>query len=374
MSRHRRDTCKRRPSSVARASAASAATLFSFVLLADAAVSEPGEPRYLSAAELSSIASESQLAYEIRLSDHIEDAAPGGLAEAAWPTMGGGLEHPFVEETADGARSLVSYPLAEGCLEQLARGEEAFARQDYDEAGKTYGQAAEAFPDCYVAHLYVGDTFWHRREASEALVHYDRAAKLNPYTFQTHYFRANALLKLGRAQEAHAAYLRALALQPHRASIEQVLGLYSARLGAVFDPWRLEPRAVLHPSEKGMVIEVDAKAPAWSAYGLCRAVWSLEPGFRPATEAADGRTWSNGQEAQCLRAAVAAYHDARAAGEHRFDGTLEHLAAVDEAGLLDGLVFYEIAGRINPSVMVMLPDDAFSRVLRYLDRFVLTRR
>lgn len=351
------------------------AVLLACLLLAGRAASAQSvEPRYLSPAELEAIVEASERTYEIRLIEDLEAPTSDGFAASLWSPMGGGLEHPYIEESEDGDRNLVVYPFAEGCMAKIAEAEVFFERRDFERAGSIYAQAVEAHPDCYTAHLYWGDTFWHRGQPEQALERYERATALNPYTFQVHYFRANALFKLGRLEEARRAYIRALALRPHRPSIEQVMSLFGERLGATYDPWRLEPPVVLEPREDGMAIAVDAASPAWRAFGLCRAVWAIEPGLRQPTESQGARVSSFGLEEHCLRAAIAAYRDGRAADTHPPDPTLEHLDRVERAGLLTGLVFYEIGPRPTSNVMALLPDELSSRVIAYLDRFVLPAR
>ncbi len=336
----------------------------------------PSQLRYLSPAELTATIDESELLYEIRFREDLESLAPDGLTEAAWPSFGSGLEHPFVEVTPDG-RSLVPYQLGDGCVAQMTAAEPAFARRDYESAAKVYAAAVASFPDCYLAYLHLGDTSWHRGDTEAALLRYQRAADLNPYSFQAHYFHANALLKLGRTSEAYNGYLDALALRPHRESIEQLFAHYGGKIGATYDPWRLAPRVLLEPMKDGMTITIDptdSAAPAWKTYGQCRALWTIEPDFGPSSDGKEESVWNNTTEINCLRAAVAAYRNGMAAGVVSEDRDLERLHQVDEAGLLVGLVFYEVGGHINPDILLLLPQEIRDTILAYLERFVLVRQ
>lgn len=333
----------------------------------------PAEPRYLSPAELIEIAEASELTYEIRLRPDIESVAPDGLAAALWPSMGAGLDHPFVEAAADGSRQLVVYPLAEGCLAKLEAGDVPFHQGDYAAAAEVFGAAVEAYPNCYQAHLHFGDTVWHRGDAEKALLHYERAVALNPFAVQAQYFRANALLKLGRRDDAYQGYVKALALRPHRSSLEQMLAVFAGRVGASYDAWRLEPRALVEPIDHGIAITVDPAQPAWALYGQCRAIWLVEPGFRR-PEGDNEPLWNNSTEINCLRAALQAYENGRANAAAPVDPTLERLQQVYDAGLLHGMVFYEVGGRINPDILLLLPDEVRASVIAYIERFVLVRQ
>jgi len=329
-------------------------------------------PGYLTPPELFKVAESSENTYTFSTVEEATGLEVDSFAELFWPPLGDSIRYPWID-TEDGQRNLSSYTIEESCLETLQKAEPLFQDKKYAQALALYRKAVEESPDCYVAHLSVGDAHYFQGQLDEALECYDRAIALNPYDFLGHFYRANALLRLGRFEEARFGYVRALAMRPHRESILQVTRARQEDLGIRVTGEPFRPKALARQEDDGVWIYIDPEAPHWLTYGLCKAIWIGEPSHREERTGSTEHVWSLVEERQCLMSLLEAYHAHRSEGDLGPDPALERLLAILEDGMIDGFVMYEMASRLYDHSMLLLPDEMFEEVLGYVDAHVLVR-
>ncbi|PZR07414.1 MAG: hypothetical protein DI536_27565 [Archangium gephyra] len=75
---------------------------------------------------------------------------------------------------------------------------------------------------------------------------------------------------------------------------------------------------------------------------------------------------------ECLANLVTVYVSNRDAKDGVRDDRLDRLEAVANAGLLDAMVLYEFASRVDPMVMLKVSDAQRGEVAGYIEQFVLT--
>ena len=338
-----------------------------------AAEEQVDKPGYLSPPDLVELMESSETVYEIHSVRGAADLDIDDFAELFWPSMGEALPYPQIVVDEDGTRGLGAYQLDESCLKKLVEAEPLFEKQRYAEALTFYQEAVDEFPDCYVAYLHAGDGHYFQGRIEEALPLYEKAVALNPYDFLGHFYRANALLQLERYDEALSAYIRALAMKPHRKSILKVLRARQKDLGIRVVDEPFQPKVLARESEDVVEIYLNPDYAHWTAYGICKAVWIGEPSHREERTGKRKHEWTMTEERQCLFSLLEGYYGFREDGTIDADPALERLLSVVKDGMLDGFVLYEIAYRLYPHIMLLLPEDSFSNVMKYVEAYVLVK-
>jgi tetratricopeptide (TPR) repeat protein len=335
---------------------------------------EPDEAGWLSPPDLYRIAEESDNTYTIYSADDLADVRVEEYAEQLWPSIGGVLSIPWIEKGEDGNLSLMEYELAEGCLSILVEAEPLFDAKRYGEARALYLKATRKYPQCYVAISHVADCHYFTGEYKKALKWYEKAIKLNPFEFLGHYYKGNTLFRLDRFDEARESYVMSLALRPHRESVVEVLQMRVDELsiGMVDKPFM--PRAFARQEENGIGVYVDSDKPFWLTYGLCKAVWIGEPELRAERTGKSEHPWSLREERQCIMSVVESYYALREEESIETDPEMERLLHVLESDLLDGFVLYEIAYRLTPHMTLLLSEEMFVDVVKYINLHVATDR
>lgn len=341
------------------------------LLLLGAAGEKPKDADYLSAPELFELMEKSKVKYVIRSLEELREVKVEEFASVMWPAIGGDTAYPWVEVSGDGSKHLRSYPLEEGCTTLVAQAEAHYEKKEYAEAAGLYEKATRDFPRCYVAYLYAGDAWLFRDKPAEALLWYDKAIELNPYDFRGPFFKATALRKLGRGAEAREAYVRALALRPHRESVLKAIRQNASELGIRFDDVPFLPQTLARQEGKKVAIYVGPDRPYWLVYGMCKAVWLAEPQHRTERTGTEDRQWSLTEERQCLASLLDNYFGLREKKEVPADPALDRLFAILRHNMIDGFVLYEIAYRVSPDALRILPDDLFQQMLDYVRTFVV---
>lgn len=338
--------------------------------LSGAAAEDHERPGHLTPPELYKVAENSKKTYTILTADEDAGLDVDDFAELFWPSMGDATQYPWID-TEDGSRSLSPYELGEPCLEKLSKAEPFFKNKRYKKAMKLYSEAIEESPRCYVAYSHVGDCHYFQGQAEEALPWYDKVLALNPHDFLGYFYRANTLVRLDRYDEARDAYVQALSMKPHRESILKAVRARSQDLGirVVDSPFR--PQAFARQEKDGIAIYVSPGAAHWLAYGLCKAIWIGEASHREERTGNREHVWSLVEERQCLTSMLENYYALREDDTIDADPETERLLSILKDEMLDGFVMYEIASRLHPHTMLLLPEEMFADVVDYVRTHVL---
>ncbi len=351
--------------------AAALAVLMVFGGWSRISAAEAQRPGYLSPPELYKVAEDSENTYTILTADESVDVDVAEFADLFWPSAGDTPRYPWIE-AENGSRNLSSYELGESCLEALSDAEPFFKDKQYEKALTLYLKAVQESPDCYVAYLGVGDGHYFQEQFEQALPWYDKAIALNPYDFIGHFYRANTLLRLRRYDEARETYVQALAIRPHRESVLKVAKARQEDLGVQVVDEPFQPKAFARKEGDGIAIYVSPESPAyWLTYGLCKAIWIGEPSHREERTGRQEHVWSLTEERQCLKSMLESYYALREDGTIDSDPFAERLLSLFERELVDGFVLYEIAYRLYPHAMLLLPEEMFSDVVEYVNAEVL---
>jgi tetratricopeptide (TPR) repeat protein len=331
-----------------------------------------GEHPPLSSSDILKRMNASHVLYSVKEAKEAHVAAED-FATLLWPPAPPPHERPWIGTDAQGRRTLGIYEPPKAVREEMKVAERLFEKNNLESAALVYEEVLKTAPDCYVAHLYLGDCALALHDPGRALRHYEQAVALNPNDYQAHFFRGDALFKLGRPRDAIEAYTEALVDRPnHRLLIESLLER-ARELGVTVHDDGLAPGGMARRGHKSIdVITADAEPnAAWLAYASCKALWLGEPSHRREMGVKDAVAWSSAEERECLVNLAAVYAAGREKQTQPREEALDRLVQATRSGLLDAFVIYEIGARMEPQITLTLNDAARARIREYVSRFVI---
>lgn len=101
--------------------------------------------------------------------------------------------------------------------DQVARGNQLFEEEKYDEANNKYRDAMLENPESPVIHFNIGDVQYKKNNYEEAIKAYEKALSSEDIKLQSqsYYNMGNSLYKMGKLPESIMAYKKALELNPN---------------------------------------------------------------------------------------------------------------------------------------------------------------
>ncbi|MGH9748896.1 MAG: tetratricopeptide repeat protein [Candidatus Polarisedimenticolia bacterium] len=279
------------------------------------ATAAPSESKLRTPARIFEILEKSSLTYELGIED---SAAP---LERWKPRQ---LSSDLAIVKNGESLTLTTLSLSEKGRALLKKGEEAFSKKDHDRALERYTKVHETEPGYHHALTLIGDIHFAKGDYDRAREYFLEVIELNFADYAAHWFLADTLWKTGKREEAVRRMTVAHLLNVHHPLMSKRLTAMREAIGRPWKDWTLAPRYTL--TIEGNTVKVKFH-PDWMGYALVKAVWAHEPGY---------------------------------AGS---------MAGPDHGGYADEMIYYEIAGRIAPEALILMPREFFDRVVDYVDRF-----
>lgn len=277
----------------------------------------------------------------------------------------------LVDLAPDGSRRVRIWQPPEGSVPALAAAQRLFDAKDWAGAEAAFAKVVQQYPSHYLARLSWGDCAANMGHFALALERYEKATPLAPLDHRGWYARGNALLGLGRKAEAVSAYARALSLRPRSEPLRAGLERHPRRLGLTLRRDLFLPHARVTEKDDAVTMRC-ATQPHWLAWASCKALWLGEESHRREMTGRDEHSFTNVEEEECLANLAAAYQlTTKAKKGYTPDPTAQLAYDASEAGLLEPFVLYELASRVDPTVMLQLPDEERAKVEAFIRRFVL---
>jgi tetratricopeptide (TPR) repeat protein len=253
---------------------------------------------------------------------------------------------------------------------KLRAAEPLFQDKRYAEAGALYDAAVKAAPSCYVAYAYRGDAAFFQGQEEKALADYDKALALNPDDGSIYVFRANALQHLKRYPEMVDALRWSLALRPRNTLVLDMLHQAERPLHFTVRSVDIAFHGFARKEGADMAIYADAKRPAWLAYASCKALWLGEPSHRKAVLGTSEHVISFPEEQECIGALLAGYLVGKEHDDAIQEPELRAVAEIIQAGYGAEWVVYELLSRVDPQIVLTLPDAERKRMFEFVKRYV----
>lgn len=310
---------------------------------------------------------------ELRIAgiETLQDVGRGRLAEETWRQMVQPIEYPRVIHQ-NGLITLQPWPRPKAVDLPMTKAEDAFQKQNYEEAAVWYRRTLALAPDFYIAHAYLGDThLFGSLGPREAIAEYDQAIAANPDDYRLYFFRATAHRHLFEMEEMLADLRRSLVLKPRNAiligALQRARGTMGRAEAEVF-----VPRAFVRKEGEAVAVYADTERPEWLAWAACKALWMVDAQHRQEMLGSPRYGWSTLEELECLGSLMTVYETRKAKGQGPPDDRLEVLHDIIIDGLAPAFVIYELGSRVDPQIVLRLDDTFRQMMARYVEKYVLT--
>jgi tetratricopeptide (TPR) repeat protein len=261
-----------------------------------------------------------------------------------------GYSDPFIDSNLaainpDGSENKPTFSDQAKVEKLMQEGETFFTRREFAKAAAKYQAALALEPDNYNAALFVGDCHFAANELEDAITWFDRARKLDPDRETAHRYAGDAYLRLRRPAEAMDCYLAAVVAEPYNGYPWRTLHQFCQ--AALIKAWtapRTLPTAEITQAEGKSTLGLPQDFTVFDiAYGTARMQWQEEnrakrfPGDKQYRQTLEEETYA-------LRTTIQVYREMKSAPDEA-DGLaknleqlrmfLDHLVAIDDAGLLE---------------------------------------
>jgi tetratricopeptide (TPR) repeat protein len=231
--------------------------------------------------------------------------------------------------------------------QRMHDGEAAFARGDFAAAIAAYQAALALDPKLYTAALFIGDTCFNQHDFAHADEWFAKAVVLDPDRETAHRYWADSLMKQGRADEARAHYCEAVVAEPYNRTTREMLARYARVRSIEFHQpaiKRFNAGARLDGKKVTLLVDKDPDA-ITLVYALARAAWLTEERPKQFPQGGPDRHCL-AEETYALRNAITMAREVMGkdpALDAAWKPTLDELAGLDRAGLLEAYVLLDAA-------------------------------
>ena len=331
-------------------------------------------PDYLDASQILKLITDSETHYSVRP----ETAGTGELANPLATMYADGLkalQMVMIVKDDNGKPGFTVYRIPDRAMAEFDRATPLVREGRFDEARAIYREVITALPDCYVAHTYLGNSYWVTDQFDSALVWYERAIPLNRNSYQLSLNRAQALYKLGRFEDARQEFIRTLMLHPRDSSTYLTLEEYGKGLGITLNRNLFSPKSMAVTSEKGIDIVYRENAGThWIMYGMAKGMWLGEPAHRKAMTGEQARNgWTSTEEIESMLALLTTYHQLVEAGKAEREPQLDLLVEIAKDNLMLEFVVYEFGSRMVPHINLLQPEESQKSMAAFIDKYVMPR-
>ncbi|MFT3837534.1 MAG: tetratricopeptide repeat protein [Myxococcaceae bacterium] len=336
----------------------------------------PDRPQYLGPKEIIELLEKSPNQYKIASETAPLEQWSQQNAKLLWPAARQEVAFPTVQVGPDGRKKVTEWHAEAAAQALMNTAEEAFQAGDCEKARQGYDAVLAKFPKHYAAMMGQGDCAAHGRDYELAFKWYSKAAPLLPSDHHNFWYRADCELARGNKAEAIKLYVHALALAPRSEGLRSGLESRQAALGVTLRTDNFLPYARVEREGDAITIKISkgsAKQPvsmtSWLAWGDCKAAWLGEPEHRKAITGSTAITFSSMEETECLGNLAISYDlNEKDKGA---DDVARFVDQVWKAKMLPEMLIFEIASRVDPHIVLTLPDDELPKLENYVRKFVL---
>jgi tetratricopeptide (TPR) repeat protein len=309
--------------------------------------------------------------YEIRDPSELEEIKPEDYAWVMWPP-GPDLLFSKVYVREDGLKDLERHACSEETEKVWLETWDLLRKGMVKKFHKEMKAAAAADPDCYAGPAGIGLGFYFKGKMEEALAEFSKSAAANPDDPNMHFLKAWAYYQLRRYPWAVESFEEALVLHPRHGFILEVLGDHASTLGLrlVFEPF--EPPVLVRRAEDKVEVylEEDLRGGPWEAWAACKAYWLGDDEYRETMTGRRVRSWSTGEEAQCLLILMSVYREQRREGAIEEEPQIDRLIYLAKRGHLRQFIRYELASRVMPNLMICADEEEREAMREFIRLYV----
>jgi len=261
----------------------------------------------------------------------------------------------------------------------LRAGEAAFGRGDWPAAIAAYARAWSLDSTSYLAALYLGDSYFATRDMDRAGEWFAKAVALDPNQELAYRYWGDALMGQGKIREARAKYIEGIAADPYRET--SLNGLHNWLMATTLNlrkPPLTLPAAPTTDAHGHTRISIDAAqlsgnagaAAAWLMYSVERSAWQKGT-FKKEFPQAKAYRHSLREEMAALNLVLQMYRENLAKDPAQRDDSLERLATLSDAGLLEPFVLFNAADAQLAQDYPAYREAHRDRLIAYLDQYLV---
>jgi tetratricopeptide (TPR) repeat protein len=202
----------------------------------------------------------------------------------------------------------------------------------------------------------IGDTYYNMGQYENAKTFLLQSIEKNFISYQAHWFLSDTYYKIGDIDSALKEITIAHLLNVNNQGIQKGIRYYRTKLQRPWKEWTFDPQYNL--SKDGDKVTIKASE-EWLGYALVKALWAYEPGYVESMLGEPRGTrmvvWPEEQEAVVVLMAA--------------NNKFKNIEEVFEKGYFTEFITYEMLGKKYPDALVLMPREAFMRIVEYVNAF-----
>ncbi len=245
--------------------------------------------------------------------------------------------------------------------------EEAIRNKRFVKARKLFLKMLNQMPEHAQVMVYIGHTYEKEKDSETAEYWYKKAIDTNPINIVA--YRALAEIQVGKGEFdlALESILTALVLNRNDPDLIQVANRIARFQGKQFSNWDFSPQYQLVRGEGGS-IKVEYNGSPWKYYGLSKAFWAYEPGYKEVRLAGGFDELDILEEQDCMERALYAYENLLgddALKQSTFP-EIHHYNNAKQKGYSMEYMLFEVVMQENPYLACTLRNIEIKQIVDYI--------
>lgn len=304
------------------------------------------------ASEIFKLVEASKLAYNLKLSDTI----------LTCPNYSEKLNnHDCYRIINESVISTEKYKLTEETEALIQKAEMYYQAKDLDNALLAYKSVLQHDSTVYYIMTYVGQVYENKFDRQNAILWFNKAIAKNYIDYMSHWFLADNYLAIKEIDKAVDEITIARVLNRNNTRIKKSFDRIYQKAKKDTTDWYFNPQVKIKKSADS-TIDVQV-ANTWMGYGLCKALWLYEPGYRESMGAKLGQ-YAMIEDRECLITQYAGNLSSKS--ELKKDPQLLVLKNAVEKYYLDEYLLFDVILPNYPHVAYQLTEKNILKISEYI--------
>jgi len=268
--------------------------------------------------------------------------------------------HDCYRVTNDSTIETFKYTINDDALPSFNKAEEYF-KTNLDSALSYYHSALIMQPSLYMVMTYIGQVCEKKGNLSVAMEWYKTAINKNYIDYMAHWFLADAYESMGDLDKALDEIVIAQILNRNNSNIKTSMTRILKKAKRSTEDWYFTPQIKLSKDSDNTVnLAMNEK---WFGYGMAKALWDYEPGYRESMGVSEGYL-SSIECKECLASQYISLKNAKA--KTKKDPQLQILQKAVDKKFLDQYIIYELFLPQNPFIANQLSEKTILSIKNYI--------
>ena len=268
----------------------------------------------------------------------------------------------FYRKITTGGFSTAEYKITKEVEQAVAKAEEAFQKNDQDEARKFYLKALELDSSYYMVMTYIGQTYRIQDNWAKAIEWYEKTIQLNYIDYMAHWFLADAYEAAGRLDDAKKEIIIAHILNRNNPRIRTALTQILQKNNLKLSDWVFNPQISISQKADN---SIDIKyGEGWLIYALVKAIWAYEPGYRQSMGYENENVFRESEEKEGLIGLLLSEDPKTKSTPVTM--ALKKATEDKKHNMLQEFIYYEILFPEHPIIASQLPDEIIENIMDYI--------